>query len=108
MIHKYTMNGFYIVLDVHSGSVSVVDQAAYRLLDYLSAPMEPACPQELLDKLSGEFPKEDLISAYEELYALYDQGLLFSEDDYAQFADKMVQSPVKAMCLHIAHDCNLR
>ena len=41
MIHKYTMNGFYIVLDVHSGSVSVVDQAAYRLLDYLSAPMEP-------------------------------------------------------------------
>ena len=108
MIHKYSMGGYNIVLDVHSGGVSVVDDAAYRLLDELSAPMTPECPDEILDKLSGEFSREELKDAYEELYAMYEGGVLFSEDDYAQFADRMVSSPVKAMCLHIAHDCNMR
>ena len=53
MIHKYQLNGYNIVLDVHSGGVSVVDGAAYRLLDFLDAPMAEECPRELLDKLSG-------------------------------------------------------
>ncbi|MDD6033930.1 MAG: thioether cross-link-forming SCIFF peptide maturase, partial [Oscillospiraceae bacterium] len=108
MIHKYSMGGYNIVLDVHSGGVSVVDDAAYRLLDELSSPMAAQCPDEILDRLSGEFTREELLDAYEELYGMYKDGLLFSEDDYAQFADRMVSSPVKAMCLHIAHDCNLR
>ena len=108
MIHKYSLNGYNIVLDVHSGGVSVVDDAAYRLLDYLEPPLREECPQEVLDILSSEFSAEELREAYAELYAMYQNGILFSEDDYAQFADKMVSSPVKAMCLHIAHDCNLR
>ena len=108
MIHKYSLNGYYIVLDVHSGGVSVVDSAAYRILDYLEPPLREECPREILDALSGEFSAEELREAYAELYAMYQDGILFSEDDYAQFADKMVSSPVKAMCLHIAHDCNLR
>ena len=108
MIHKYSLNGYNIVLDVHSGGVSVVDDAAYRLLDDLSAPMAEKCPQELLDKLCGEFSRDELESAYGELYSMYQDGILFSEDDYAQFADRMVSSPIKAMCLHISHDCQLR
>ena len=64
MIHKYQLNGYNIVLDVHSGGVSVVDDAAYRLLDFLDAPMAEDCPQELLDKLSGEFSAEELKDAY--------------------------------------------
>ena len=108
MIHKYQLNGYNIVLDVHSGGVSVVDDAAYRLLDFLDAPMAEDCPQELLDKLSGEFSAEELKDAYSELYEMYKGGYLFSEDDYAQFADRMVSSPIKAMCLHISHDCQLR
>ncbi len=108
MIHKYSLNGYNIVLDVHSGGVSVVDDAAYALLDYLDAPMQEKCPEEILDKLSERFGRDELESAYAELYGMYQDGILFSEDDYEQFADKMVSSPVKAMCLHIAHDCNLR
>jgi uncharacterized protein len=108
MIHKYSLNGFNIVLDVHSGGVSVVDDAAYRLLDYIQPPMSEKCPAELLDKLSGEFSAEQLNEAYDELYSMYTDGILFSEDDYAQFADKMVSSPVKAMCLLVAQDCQLR
>ncbi|MCI8601763.1 MAG: thioether cross-link-forming SCIFF peptide maturase [Oscillospiraceae bacterium] len=108
MIHKYKLGGFNIVLDVHSGGVSVVDDAAYQLLDELSPPLEAVCPAEVLEKLSEEFSAEELAEAYGELYEMYQNGLLYSEDDYAQFADRMVSSPVKAMCLHIAHDCNLR
>lgn len=108
MIHKYHLNGYNIVLDVHSGGVSVVDDAAYRLLDEITPPLTENCPEEVLHKLSSEFSKEELMDAYSELYEMYADGILFSEDDYAQFADKMVASPVKAMCLHIAHDCNLR
>ena len=108
MIHKYSLNGFNIVLDVHSGGVSVVDDAAYRLLDFITPPMAKECPKEILDKLSGEFSENQLTEAYDELYSMYTDGILFSEDDYAQFADRMVSSPVKAMCLLVAQDCQLR
>lgn len=47
MIHKYSLNGFNIVLDVHSGGVSVVDDAAYRLLDFITPPMEKECPKDV-------------------------------------------------------------
>lgn len=108
MIHKYSLNGYNIVLDVHSGGVSIVDNAAYRLLDFITPPMSEKCPQEILDKLTGEFSLEQLNEAYGELYEMYKDGILFSEDDYAQFADRMVSSPVKAMCLLVAQDCQLR
>lgn len=108
MIHKYELNGYHIVLDVHSGAVHVVDPAAFALLDEIDAPMAPACPDAVLDKLSHRFSKEELLSAYEELYGLYTSGQLFSSDDYEKYANMMVASPVKAMCLNIAHDCNLR
>ncbi len=108
MIHKYRLNGFNIVLDVHSGGVSVVDDAAYRLLDFVSPPLNEECPKAVLNELGAEFSKEEILDAYSELFEMYENGILFSEDDYVQFADKLVASPVKAMCLHIAHDCNLR
>ncbi|MEG2596948.1 MAG: 4Fe-4S cluster-binding domain-containing protein, partial [Oscillospiraceae bacterium] len=108
MIHKYTLNGYNIVLDVHSGGVSVVDDAAYRLLDCITPPMTENCPPEILKTLSVEFSVGELEEAYAELYEMFSAGILFSEDDYSQFADRMVSSPIKAMCLHIAHDCNLR
>jgi len=108
MIHKYRLNGFNIVMDVHSGGVSVVDDAAYRLLDIITPPLTRECPENALTELSKEFSKEEILDAYAELFEMYENGILFSEDDYVQFADKLVASPVKAMCLHIAHDCNLR
>ncbi len=107
MIHCYQMNGYNIILDVHSGGVHVVDQLFYQMAQAVEPPLAEDCPRELLDKFSsygGDAVKE----TYGEMLELYRQGSLFSPDDYGQFADRMVLSPIKAMCLHISHDCNLR
>ena len=108
MIHRYEQNGFFIVLDVHSGAVHVLDEMTYEMTGLLKAPMPKECPKALLDALAPKYGADKLREAYGELYTLYKEGTLFSEDDYEQFSGKMVSSPVKAMCLHIAHDCNLR
>ncbi len=108
MIHKYTLNGYRIVLDTNSGAVHIFDEAPYEMLDYLedSVPDEP--PVALKEALADRWDQATFDEAYEELKELYHQGLLFSEDGYERFSDMMVKSPVKAMCLNVAHDCNLR
>lgn len=108
MIHTYSLNGYHIVLDVCSGAVHVVDDAAFALLPLLAPPLDEHCPAQVVAALSDRFNEAVLREAYAELYALYEAGQLFSEDDYEQFANRMVAAPIKAMCLHIAHDCNLR
>lgn len=108
MIHKYTLNGYRIVLDTNSGAVHIFEEAPYEMLDYLedSVPDEP--PVALKEALGNRWDQATFDEAYEELKELYRQGLLFSEDGYERFSDMMVNSPVKAMCLNVAHDCNLR
>ncbi len=108
MIHKYTLNGFYIVLDVNSGAVHVVDKLFYNMLDLVEAPLAKECPANILEAFLGEYNRQEILDTYVEMVELSEAGQLFSEDDYAQFSNMMVSSPVKAMCLHIAHDCNLR
>ncbi len=108
MIHKYKLNGYNIVLDVNSGGVHVVDELTYDLLDNIEPPFMDTCPDEVIEKLSRFYDKEEIKSCYEEIKELYEQKILFSEDDYEQYANYAVASPVKAMCLNIAHDCNLR
>lgn len=107
MIHRYKLNGFYIVLDVCSGAVHVVDELSYELLGLLAPPLGEVCPQQALDALSA-WPAAEVRECYAELRALWQAGQLFSEDDYDQFEHMMVNSPIKAMCLHVSHDCNLR
>ncbi len=108
MIHKYKYNDMNIVLDVHSGGVHVVDDLSYEILDYIKAPMDEKCPDNIIDGLSGKYNADEITSCYEELYSLYKEKILFSEDDYERFAKYSVASPVKAMCLLISQDCNLR
>ena len=108
MIHCFENNGYYIILDVHSGAVHVVDKLAYEIARRLKAPMEEDCPAALAAELGGEYGEEAVRETYGELYGLFADGLLFSADDYEQFADRMVSSPLKAMCLNVSHDCNLR
>ncbi len=108
MIHTYELNGYHILLDVNSGAVHLVDKLCFELLSFLTPPLSERCPDAALAALDGRYSKADIAACYGELYRLYTDGLLFSEDSYAQFADQMVSSPVKALCLHIAHDCNLR
>ena len=108
MIHKYKLNGYNIVLDTNSGGVHVVDDITYDLLDNVKPPFDSECPQKVIDKLSIFYPVENIESCYNEIVELYNDKILFSEDDYERFAKYSVASPVKAMCLNIAHDCNLR
>lgn len=107
MIHKYQLNGFNIVLDVNSGAVHVVDDLFYQMLDYLTPPLPEKCPEAVFQAFP-EHSREELEELYGEIYDLFIHGQLYSVDDYDQFANRMTSSPVKAMCLHIAHDCNLR
>ncbi|WMJ23125.1 thioether cross-link-forming SCIFF peptide maturase [Paludicola sp. MB14-C6] len=108
MIHKYKLNGFNIVVDVNSGAVHVIDDLSYEMLDYISAPLADELADDVVSKLSNKYAKQDILESFAELKELYDNELLFSSDDYEKFANMMVSAPVKAMCLHVAHDCNLR
>ncbi|MEE5992237.1 MAG: thioether cross-link-forming SCIFF peptide maturase [Oscillospiraceae bacterium] len=108
MIHKYELGGLYIVLDVNSGGVHIVDKLTYDLLDYAVPPFSAECPQEILDKLGGTYDIAELKECYEEIASLYEEKILFSPDDYEKFAKFTTASPIKSMCLHISHDCNLR
>ncbi len=108
MIHKFFQNGFYIILDVNSGAVHVVDACVYALVDFISPHMQQHCPDEAINSLIGMFQDEVIRESYNELYELYINGLLFSEDNYELFASKLGSAPIKSMCLNIAHDCNLR
>lgn len=108
MIHRYAMKGLYFILDVNSGAVHLVDETAYAVSGLLTSDMRPECPSRIRQSLS-EYPREEVEAAYAELYSLYLSGQLFSKDDYLD-ASKYIPAgaPVKALCLHVAHDCNLR
>ena len=108
MIHKYKLNGYNIVLDVNSGAVHVVDELTYDLLDNVQPPFEDVCPEKVVKKLSRFYKEKDIKSCYEEVKELYKQELLFTEDTYEELSKVAITSPIKAMCLNIAHDCNLR
>lgn len=105
-IHKYRHGELFIVLDVSSGAVHLVDELAYRLLDYMEGPAEQ-CPEGAFAAL-WEYPRAEVEETYGELLEQCRTGQLFSTDDYGPHAERMTLSPVKAMCLNVSHDCNLR
>ncbi len=107
LIHQFKNNGYNIVLDVHSGAVHVVDDIVYDVLEVAGKPEEERCPSTVFEALP-QYDANELSDVYNELKELADAGLLYSEDDYAKFSDMMVNAPLKAMCLHVSHDCNLR
>lgn len=106
-VHTFEMLGQYIAMDVASGAVHILDKLAYEVVRRLTPPLDEICPAELYAELDAT--REEIDEAYAELYALYAEGMLFSEDDYEQIAALIDRHPpVKALCLHISHDCNLR
>jgi uncharacterized protein len=108
MIHKYKLNGYNIVLDINSGGVHVVDELTYDLLDNVEPPFEDKCPEWVVNKLQRFYSRDEIESCYAEVLELYADKIIFSEDDYEQYAENSILAPIKAMCLHVAHDCNLR
>lgn len=104
VIHQYKNNGYNIVLDVCSGSVHVVDDLVYDVI----ALYEELNQDEIVKRLP-QYPEEEILEACEEIKALKEAGQLFTEDTYkdAIIDFKKRKTVVKALCLHIAHDCNL-
>ena len=106
MIHRYKNNGYNIVLDVNSGSVHVVDELVYDVIGLLDEGQEEAA---IYEKLKDTYKKEDIQTALKEIQELKDGEMLFTEDIYRNAIEhfKERETVVKALCLHIAHDCNL-
>ncbi len=111
-VHTFTALGQYLAADVNSGAVHVLDKLTYDLLSAVGeGPIgEGRVPQELVDRLCQYDPAE-LEEAWQELRVLQNTGLLFSADDYLDPEAAMAlpkAAVVKALCLHVSHDCNLR
>ncbi|MBQ6555487.1 MAG: thioether cross-link-forming SCIFF peptide maturase [Firmicutes bacterium] len=106
MIHKYCHNGVYIVMDINSGAVHVVDRLVYDILDYY----KKEDTESIVKKLSDTYPEAEIRQSIEELDTLVEQRMLFTPDTYSAVAPfvKKREPVVKALCLHIAHDCNLK
>jgi len=112
MIHQYKLGGYNIVLDVCSGSVHVVDDVAYDII----ALFEEKGREELIRDISGKYAgvegvsPEDIEECYEQVESLKEAGKLFAPDNFEPMAGKLKEKTagvVKALCLHVAHTCNL-
>ncbi len=126
MIHQYKNNGFNIVLDVNSGSIHVVDDVEYDLIELISACKHVESFRKVLDgdriqaasydaikdmlaPLKSKYSEDMIREAYDEAAQLIENDMLFSDDVYKDFVMdfKKRKTVVKALCLHISHDCNL-
>lgn len=110
MIHEYKSHGYNIVLDVNSGSVHVVDDLVYDMIPEIEKDIEAGLSDdEIAVKEGGSLMDTDRKEAVSEILSLKNSGMLFSEDVYESAVDKFMEreTVVKAMCLHIAHACNL-
>jgi uncharacterized protein len=106
LVHLYKNNGYNMVLDVNSSSVHVVDDVVYDVLEEKNSGTSESRIQE---KLAGKYGREETEEALGEVRELTEQGMLYTEDEYREAIDRFAGRPtvVKALCLHIAHDCNL-
>jgi uncharacterized protein len=118
VIHQYKNNGYDIIMDINSGSVHVADDVVYDAVEYLSgklADMERPKPipeplkEEVRARLSDVYEFQDIEDALSDIQELIDNEELFTKDVYREYVTdfKNRKTVVKALCLHIAHDCNL-
>lgn len=110
MVHLYKLNGYNIVLDIFSGSVHAVDDVAFDAISIY----ETHTPEEIKKALAEKYKNEgvtlqDLDEVLSDISELKEGGKLFTEDQYADkaFDFKNRHTEIKALCLHVAHTCNL-
>ncbi len=117
MVHVYQNNGYYIALDVNSGAVHVVDEVVYHLIPALEEAVKAKESEEAMVSLAEKTLEDAGVScepvmvaeAVREIVELAEADMLYTEDIYEPYIDefKNRETVVKALCLHIAHDCNL-
>ncbi len=111
MVHQYKLNGYNIVLDTTSGSVHTVDEIAYDIIEMYKNKSKNEIVEAILERY-GHMPdvtKEDILLCISDIEALEQEGKLWSVDPYESLAIdyKNNSKVVKALCLHVAHTCNL-
>ena len=111
MVHQYKLNGYNIVLDTCSGSVHVVDEVAYDIIEMFKTSSEEEIVSVVLEKYKDapDVTREDILACIDDIRTLEDEGKLYSEDKYEALAStyKNNSKVVKALCLHVSHTCNL-
>ena len=107
MIHRYKLDGFNIILDVASGSIHSVDDIAYEAIELY----ESGGPGLVLKKLRSKYKQlsaDDITELIGDIESLIHDGKLFAKDTYNDAAAKTGAASVKALCLNVAHACNMR
>ena len=109
MIHQYKLGGYNIVLDVCSGALHVVDDLAYDCI----ALFEQSSREDAIESLQKSYPaleRGEIERCYEQVLSLKEQGRLFTPDTFEPMAGRFKERSggvIKALCLHVAHTCNL-
>ncbi len=111
MVHQYKLNGYNIVLDTASGSVHTVDEVAYDIIAMYKNEEPVKIVEKILEKYShlDDVTEDDILACIDDIKSLEEAGKLFSEDKFEKLAYsyKNNSNVIKAMCLHVAHTCNL-
>ena len=109
MIHQYKQCGYNIVLDICSGAVHIVDDIAYNIISLYENKEKNEVIAEISKKY-GDVPRDEIIECYDQVTELKNSGELFTEDNFEPMAGELkakTSGVIKALCLHIAHTCNL-
>ncbi len=112
MLHQYKLNGFNIVLDTCSGSVHAVDEVAYDIISLYESKGKEEIIDLILEKYKDrpDVTREEVVLCLEDIESLKASGKLFTPDTFEPMADTLKdrsKNIVKALCLHVAHTCNL-
>ena len=111
MVHQYKLNGYNIVLDTASGSVHLVDEVAYDIISMYENHTKEEITEEILKKYKNtpDVNKEEIEECINDIKALIEEEKLFSQDKYERLAYEYKNNSkvIKALCLHVAHTCNL-
>ncbi|MBQ2825179.1 MAG: thioether cross-link-forming SCIFF peptide maturase, partial [Clostridia bacterium] len=112
MIHCYKLSGLNIVLDIYSGSVHVVDEVAYDIINMYEEKSQEEILKFILEKYPNnpEVNEAEIKECFSQIETLKAQGKLFTPDTFEGMAGKLKEKSkgiIKALCLHIAHTCNL-
>lgn len=107
MVHQYKMGGYNIVIDVNSGAIHVVDDMTYDMIEMY----ENSDKESIFAEMAKRYPKQqdEIVECWDEMQELIAAEELFTKDSYEPYITDFAKRPtvVKALCLHIAHDCNL-
>ena len=111
MIHAYKMNGYNIILDQNSGCVHSVDEATYDIITMYENNTKDEIKSFILEKYKNcdDVTSDDIDACFDDIESLIADGRLFARDTFEDVAKdfKKRQGVIKAICLHVAHDCNL-